>query len=299
MSQPHDSFYFSTNANVGTDFPYLVLEVINGRSYPQSPAFQIMHWHEDLQFVYVLDGSIQLRTLAETVALAAGEGLFVNKRVLHRVEKVAGAHYKTFRFPDFFLGFYVGSPARQLVDNLLEDERLAVLRFSPQTPWGCEALAALQKLSDLKNSQSAFYAYEVLLRLAEIWLIICQNSCLPPGGEPDKTNRRMQRILRYIEQHYTEEITLADLAASASVSKSECLRCFKQSMQISPYKYLVEYRLLKAAVLLKNSNKSVAEIAGRVGFRLVSHFSKCFREKTGLTPREYRQNGSVADEFEG
>lgn len=298
MEQPYDSFFYSTNFNAGTDFPYLVLEVIDGRSYPQTPAFQIMHWHEDLQFIYVLSGSMQLRTLAETVALTAGEGLFVNKRVLHRVEKVAGAHYKTLRFPDFFLGFYVGSPARQLVDNLLEDERLAVVHFRPQTLWEREALAVLQMLSALKSGSSPFYAYEVLLRLSEIWLLICQNSRLPANSEPSNINRRMQSFLRYIEQHYAEEIGLEDLAASANVSKSECLRCFKQSMQISPYKYLVEYRLLKAAILLKNSNKSVAEIAGQVGFRLVSHFGKCFKEKTGLTPREYRRSGSVANECE-
>ena len=105
---------------------------------------------------------------------------------------------------------------------------------------------------------------------------------------------RMQRFLRYIEQHYAEEITLADLAASANVSKSECLRCFKQSMQTSPYKYLVEYRLLQAAMLLKSSNENIAGIANRVGFQLVSHFSKCFREKTGQTPTQYRRQAGQA-----
>lgn len=297
MKQARESFYNSVNLNADTDFPYLVLNVINGRSYPQTPAFQIMHWHEDLQLIYVLDGSISLKTLAESVALAAGEGLFVNKRVLHRVEKVENSHYKTFRFPDYFLGFYVGCPARQLVESITKNESFTMWRFDTQTAWSREVLATLRKLSDLESNitdRTNFYMYEVLVRLAEIWLMMCQNIRLPVESAPSATNMRMQRFLRYIEQHYAEEITLADLAASANVSKSECLRCFKQSMQTSPYKYLVEYRLLQAAMLLKSSNENIAGIANRVGFQLVSHFSKCFREKTGQTPTQYRRQAGQA-----
>lgn len=58
-------------------------------------------------------------------------------------------------------------------------------------------------------------------------------------------NIRMQKFLRYIEQHYSEDLTFEDLAASVNVSKTECLRCFKLSLQTTPYKYLVEYRLSK------------------------------------------------------
>ncbi len=61
----------------------------------------------------------------------------------------------------------------------------------------------------------------------------------------------MSIFLQYIEQHYQEEMTLETLAKSANVNKSECLRCFKTTLQTTPYKYLMEYRLSKAADLLK------------------------------------------------
>lgn len=50
----------------------------------------------------------------------------------------------------------------------------------------------------------------------------------------------------------------------------------------------MEYRLSKAEILLKNSDKSIGDIADCVGFHQVSYFGKCFKEKTGFTPREYR-----------
>ena len=100
---------------------------------------------------------------------------------------------------------------------------------------------------------------------------------------------RMQKFLRYISEHYEEDISLDKLAKNANVSKSECLRCFNTSLQTTPYKYLTEYRLSKASELLKNSDKPIGNIADSVGFRQVSHFGKCFKEKTGFSPRDYRK----------
>lgn len=100
---------------------------------------------------------------------------------------------------------------------------------------------------------------------------------------------RMQKFLRYISEHYEEDISLDSLAKSANVSKSECLRCFKASLQTTPYKYLTQYRLSKAAELLKNSDEPIRTIADSVGFRQISHFGKSFKEKTGFSPRDYRK----------
>ena len=99
----------------------------------------------------------------------------------------------------------------------------------------------------------------------------------------------MQRFLAYVEKHYAEEISLDRLAESANVSKSECLRCFRSSMQTTPYKYLMEYRLSRAAILLQETDEPIGEIAFRTGFHQASYFGKCFREKTGFSPRDYRR----------
>lgn len=78
-------FINSINLNAGTDFPYLVLEIINEQSFPRNPGFQVMHWHEDVQFIYVLEGKISVKTVY-TTAIQAGEGVFINKSVVHLVE---------------------------------------------------------------------------------------------------------------------------------------------------------------------------------------------------------------------
>ena len=101
--------------------------------------------------------------------------------------------------------------------------------------------------------------------------------------------KRMTIFLRYIEQHYAEPVSLNALSGSAHVSKSECLRCFKSLLGTSPYQYLMEYRLSRAAELLRGTDLPVGEIAACAGFGQPSHFGRCFRQKTGLSPAAYRK----------
>jgi len=101
-------------------------------------------------------------------------------------------------------------------------------------------------------------------------------------------------MLRFIETHFSEDITMGDIASSADISKSEATRCFKRAFQETPYNYLIEYRLSKAATLLTTTDLPVGEIAGLTGFNSSSHFGKLFRESTGRSPREYRKEGALS-----
>ena len=67
----------SVNLYSNTNFPYLVLDVIGENSFPKNADFQTVHWHEDLQFVYVLDGIVTVKTLTDSVTLEKGEGILI------------------------------------------------------------------------------------------------------------------------------------------------------------------------------------------------------------------------------
>lgn len=279
----------SVNLNIKTDFPYLVVDVINDNSYPRNPGFQVMHWHEDLQFIYVLEGTIEVRTLDYALQAQEGEAVFINKNVVHDVRRLGHCHYNSFIFPAYFLEFYTGSPAKSLVDSVTSNELLTLFHFTPAIGWHRDITGILCQLIELEKNKTEFYAYEVLVRLSALWLIMRKNATIPPEQKESVINLRMQKILRYIEEHYADDITLTDLSQSANISKSECSRCFKASLNTTPYRYLREFRLAKAAQLLKQTNEPVGNIATSVGFHQTSHFGKCFKEKTGYSPRKYRE----------
>lgn len=283
-----NNYINSINLKSNSDFPYLVLNVINDNSFPRNPGFQVMHWHEDLQFIYVLDGEIEVKTLEKSNFLKKGDGIFINQNVVHLVKKNGKCHYKSFIFPKYFLEFYIGSPAESYVDCVVVSN-IETLLFKTENGNAKKILQLLYELSELEKRKDKFYSYEVLCKLSCVWLEICKRFSHCYENHSDIGEKRMRKFLNFIENNYSQNITLAELAKSANVSKSECLRSFKSTMQTTPYKYLTEYRLSKAASLLKNSDELIGNIATFVGIEQSSHFGKLFKEKTGMSPREYRK----------
>lgn len=290
MEKDKSSYVNSVNLMENTDFPYLVLDVVDQKSFPRNPGFQVMHWHEDLQFIYIINGKIKFHTLNKKIEVSAGQGIFINKNILHQVKQFMSCHYKSFVFPDYFLKFYFGSPAGVFVDSISKNEGLEFYHFTGQNEWENKVLNLLQKLTEMEEKKTEFYPYEILLILSTLWLTFRKNILLPPQQQENIVSIRMQKFLNYIANHYAEDISLESLAKSGNVGKSECLRCFKASLQITPYKYLMEYRLSKASELLKTTDLPIGTISENVGFHQVSHFGKCFKEKTGYSPKDYRKN---------
>ena len=102
------------------------------------------------------------------------------------------------------------------------------------------------------------------------------------------TTKRLRAFLAFIDEHAAEPVALEDIARAASVSVSECLRCFHAGLGTTPYRYLMDVRLERAARLLVETDLPVATVATRVGFRDASYFARQFRRCTGLSPRQYR-----------
>ena len=281
----------SVNLNTHTDFPYLVLNVENGTSYPLNPGFRVMHWHEDLQFIYVLEGTVRVKTLEQEEILSGGEGVYINKNVVHMVEGMNACRYRSFLFPDTFLSFYLGSPVTKLTRAVTESRSITLLILHGQIDWQEQILTLLRELIALEGQKDTLYPYEVLTRLNQIWLILLRNIRVQETTTDHVVTLRTRQCLKYIQEHYPEEVTLEQLARSASISKSECLRCFRETLQTTPYRYLMDYRLSVAAKKLRETDEPVSAIAESCGFNQQSHFGKCFREKMGCTPSQYRMGG--------
>lgn len=92
-----------------------------------------------------------------------------------------------------------------------------------------------------------------------------------------------------IESHYAEHIGLDSLANKLFVNKYYLIRMFKKYMGITPYDYLIKYRLNQAKSLLENSSLSISDIAFKVGFSDSSYFIKVFKQHEDTTPLSYRK----------
>lgn len=162
-----------------------------------------MHWHEDLQFILVTDGRITVQTLDEKVEVGAGEAIFINATVIHRITKIGTCRYRSFIFPASFLSFFPGSPAEDLVTRVTENQDIRLIRFSADTDWNREVLERLTSLYKLEDqAKDETYAYEVLIELARLWLVLVRNLRLPDKQKVSPLHRRLQKMLQYISLHF-------------------------------------------------------------------------------------------------
>lgn len=111
-------------------------------------------------------------------------------------------------------------------------------------------------------------------------------------ADPDDLTRYFQEltpVVRYFDQHYAETISMKEMAQLAGQSATHFHRRFRQLLHMNPTQYLRTVRIQNAQHMLTTSSRSLADIATAVGFTDQSHFTKRFRQSTGLTPDVYRR----------
>ncbi|HHV97400.1 MAG TPA: helix-turn-helix transcriptional regulator [Clostridiaceae bacterium] len=100
----------------------------------------------------------------------------------------------------------------------------------------------------------------------------------------------LKNVLDYINNNYSEDITLKQLAQVGAVSPGYLNKIFKEAFNMSPMKYINHFRLDKAKELMMYSDFNISQISELVGFTSIHYFSRYFKKKENMTPSEYREN---------
>ena len=100
----------------------------------------------------------------------------------------------------------------------------------------------------------------------------------------------IKEAIHYIEQNFQNDISIEEIASVCGINRSYFGKIFKKSIGRSPQEFLMHYRMLKAAELLKLTSLSIAEIGSAVGYENQLHFSRAFKTIYGVSPREWRNH---------
>ena len=284
---------YSHNPYQENGFPLLVLDVNRRHCEPFNEGFRVLHWHDEIQLVYLLEGEIYARVYGEMVQAAQGDCLFLNRGVLHHITEKKDCRYHSYLIPQKMLGFFPGSVMEhENVERIVNQPQLTHHLFSAKDEKYSVFLERVQQLDGLYFSQEKpdHVEYRLAVALVQVWLELL---CLLPQEElhpvkADPGHERIRRMLSFLHTHYAESISLEQIAQEAHVSRSECIRCFHRCLGEAPYAYLKRYRLHCSLSLLQESHLSVTEIAMRVGFRCASSYISYFRQEYGQTPKQYR-----------
>lgn len=257
--------------------------------------FVSWHWHEELEFGFVTEGSILMECGNERFTLHKGDIYFLNSNTLHALFRSATEKKSVFR-SIVAHGSIIGGKDdsvfyRKYLLPITSNRNLRELIFTPKDSNYSKLLSHLQNIWNSVNIEVTDYELIVRNELSAIFSILIQLSEkeIPAGSTASIVQEtRLRDILNFVHAHYAEKITLDDIAAAAFVSKSEVLRCFKSITGQSPISYLKNYRLRNAAYMIQNTAYSINTICELCGFDDHSYFSKSFREMYGCSPREYK-----------
>lgn len=289
MCKPAQSLH-DPNPQSSESFPVLLMDYGEGRESVKRRSFGRLHWHADLQFVLVSMGSLELDCSGAHAALADGQGAFLNAGAPHRIAPGVGRAYTSLLFPAKMLGFFPGSEmSSRCVEPYVGTVGEPCRILDGSESWHQEALRELWKATSLlRGGDGPLQRYRACAAIAAAWGTYVASIDLPLRNPAlALAEERMRAFAGFIDEHYAEHVSLADIAAAAGVSKAECGRVFRRVLQTTPYAYLTEVRISHATELLREGQLSVADVASETGFGSASHFSNAFRKATGMSPRAY------------
>lgn len=253
------------------------------------------HWHPDLEFILVLEGAMEYFVNGKTLHIVQGEGIFVNSKRPHY-------GYSADQSDCVFLVVAV-HPAllgegmhvcRAYLESKFGADADDCLLLTDQTGWQREALQGVQRIYEQMNMTPADP-----LRLLALSTGLCADVLAHvqqgTGQLADLTSwLAVWNMTGYIHRHYEQKLSLDDIATAGSVCRSRCCELFGKYAGQTPNNYLVRFRLHKGGQMLRETNRSICEIALACGFQSASYFTYVFRKEMGCVPQEYRRQANPA-----
>ncbi len=265
---------------------------------PDTYDYVNWHWHEAFQYCLVMEGSVDFLLPNRSYRVTEGNGIFINIQQIHLSKGTTKAPASYFCIdipPSFICADEHSRIFLKYLEPVLQHPFPQAVLISRHTPASLILLESLRAIQKLLKENPDYMELDVYMEIIKIWRITIQllnrYSTTPKPAE-SVDNDRLKVIVQYMQQHYSEKITLEDIGQQLALSRSECCRFFKKVTGQSMFSYLISLRLHKSMDLLRNSELSISEIADMAGFCSQSHFTSCFRKAYEVTPKKFRELSS-------
>ncbi len=262
---------------------------VHAETKTREPSFVMKghHCHSCYELFYVESGSCRFLIEDNIFDLQAGDFILVPPMALHYTRYVSGACRRTiilFRAED------ISDEVRREIpqgERMLQETTV----FQVPTAYRAQIVAYRKQMTAeerIRDSQSA-----LLRRLyLQCLLLLCGRNCIffsDPPVDIHTTDQQVLKAARYISEHYMHPVTTADVARAVGFSPNYLSKKFRQAAGIGLHEYLVFVRLHHAAQELVSTEDSITTIALRCGFSDSNYFKDSFKNKYGVTPRNYRK----------
>lgn len=255
--------------------------------------FVSQHWHEEIEFVYIEKGTINVTIHGHTYSLHPEQFCLINSGELHEIRSTGESLHHAIVFQPNLLDFSLYEAGQH---NFIGPVTSGKLLF-PSLCDDIDSLLSEKILMYMKEIVSLYHTLplcavlNIRLNLLHIIESLFQAHAFRINNLTEQnihSLERLKKIIEYIHRNYMYHISLQTLSDMCFMSPNYFCSYFHKETGKSPITFINEYRIEKAASLLADTNIPVSQIAGSVGFDNISYFIRKFREYKGLTPKAYR-----------
>lgn len=232
-----------------------------------------LHWHEWIEIVYMIEGSMTVETTSGLFEVNANEIIVIGSRALHKIIGAKGVYrYQCFHVNIGFVSQYINP--NYIVNHVVKIKQDKSI---------IQNLSNIIKYMKHEDVVSKLRYRSNLLEL----IALCVEKI--DFHESYFEHDIFENMLFYIGQHYQESLQLSDVAAYFHYTTNHVSFMFKKNLNTTFLSYLTRLRLDKANLLLKTTNKTMIEIALECGFSSERSFIMQFKKEYGITPAKYRK----------
>ncbi len=258
-------------------------------------VFVPYHWHREIEVIFVLKGTLMLSVNEEKFSGTAGDVFWIGQQELHGMSTgEEPTCYNALVFPMEFLNFEMFDCIQcHYLNPLCRKEKGFPTWIPRQGAHYGQAWKELLEIAVLDRERGPGYQLATKASLLKFVSLLVQDGALKSGSgkeehASDFKMKNLKAILTYIQQHYSEKLSLPGIARAFNLSAKYFSRYFKNNLDRSFVEYLNSFRIERAADLLLSTDLPIGEIALAVGFDNFSYFIKQFKSFHGCTPSRYR-----------
>lgn len=281
--------YHETKSHTTAEFPYNTYLCSIPRDFPSVP----LHWHSEIELIVIKKGRGFVSADFLKTPVSSGDIVIIRPGQLHSIEQ-DGAYameYENIIFkPDLLISDSSDLCAVQFITPLMLGTIPSDTYLTPALSYYQTAAEYIRQIDLLCATRLEGYQLAVKGYLFQILFLLIsnQNKKETASASQMKSLEKMKTILKYVEQHYAEHISIDDMATLTYYSKSHFMKFFKAHMGMGFIEYLNNYRLTMAERLLRSSDASILDIAEQSGFDNLSYFNRIFKRKYGDAPGRWR-----------
>ena len=254
-----------------------------------------LHWHEEMEVIYVYSGKARYSVDFNEYIVEQGDMLIIPPCSLHSFEQVEDEEFRagTLIFSQKMLSSnLVDVCSTKYIMPIFNNEIYLPIIIKSSDKHKEYLGKIMENIIEQHLSKGIAFELRIKILLLEFIQYFYENDLYnkrEKNTSTARTSMQIRNIINYIEEYYGKKILLEDLAECANMSVYHMAHIFKKATGKTPNEYINDFRLAMATDKLIHEDLPILTIAMECGYNNISYFNKVFKNKLGTTPKEYRK----------